>query len=221
MGPREQTQSSKCLLKPTRTGAADGYPADGLARTEVVSLLRGPASSSIVLTISRQGFAHSRAVYLERRPMTQPPLKEVCAPPANPHCSTFHLHSISALLSALTIGTLRSGSSDERLQTGRHLAAGVLGSSRELGAAVRSQVHGGKDAAMRAGHAPQEPMQSWLCMQARILLSSDKRPASYMRMFYVSSQATQQVAARLREGEADDVAGYVIDLRNNPGVHPA
>jgi len=58
-------------------------------------------------------------------------------------------------------------------------------------------------------------------MQARILLSSSKRPASYMRMFYVSSQATKQVAARLREGEADDVAGYVIDLRNNPGLHPA
>ena len=57
--------------------------------------------------------------------------------------------------------------------------------------------------------------------QARILLSSSKRPASYMRMFYVSSQATKQVAARLREGEADDVAGYVIDLRNNPGVLPA
>ncbi len=38
-----------------------------------------------------------------------------------------------------------------------------------------------------------------------------------MRMFYVSGQATKQVAARLREGEADDVAGYVIDLRNNPG----
>ena len=58
-------------------------------------------------------------------------------------------------------------------------------------------------------------------MQARILLSSSKRPASYMRMFYVSSQATKQVAARLREGEADDVAGYVIDLRNNPGAFPA
>ncbi len=55
-------------------------------------------------------------------------------------------------------------------------------------------------------------------MQARILLSSDKRPASYMRMFYVSSQATKQVAARLRQGEADNVAGFVIDLRNNPGM---
>ena len=54
-------------------------------------------------------------------------------------------------------------------------------------------------------------------MQGRILLSSDKRPASYIRMFYVSGQTTRQVAARLREGEAENVAGYVIDLRNNPG----
>lgn len=57
--------------------------------------------------------------------------------------------------------------------------------------------------------------------QARILLSSSQRPASYIRMFFVSSQATKQIAARLQEGEADDVAGYVIDLRNNPGENPA
>ena len=56
---------------------ADGYPAENLTRTEVVSLLRGPASAPVVLTISRQGMSHSRGVYLERRPMTQPPLREV------------------------------------------------------------------------------------------------------------------------------------------------
>lgn len=39
-----------------------------------------------------------------------------------------------------------------------------------------------------------------------------------MRLFYVSGQATKQIAARLREGESDNVAGYVIDLRNNPGA---
>ncbi|CAK0787071.1 hypothetical protein CVIRNUC_010287 [Coccomyxa viridis] len=116
------------ILAGDRIAEIDGYPAEKLTRTEVASLLRGPASAPVVLTISRQGMSHSRGVYLERRPMTQPPLRE-----------------------------------------------------------------------------------------ARLLLSSSKRPASYMRMFYVSSQATKQVAARLREGEADDVAGYVIDLRNNPG----
>ena len=42
-----------------------------------MSLLRGPASAPVVLTISRQGMSHSRGVYLERRPMTQPPLREV------------------------------------------------------------------------------------------------------------------------------------------------
>ena len=75
---------------------------------------------------------------------------------------------------------------------------------------------------LHKGHTcPDKPVPSRHCMQARILLSSDKRPAAYMRMFYVSSQATKQVAARLRDGEADDVAGFVIDLRNNPGKHPA
>ena len=56
---------------------ADGYPTGTLTRTEVASLLRGPASAPVVLTISRPGMSHSRGVYLERRPMTQPPLREV------------------------------------------------------------------------------------------------------------------------------------------------
>ena len=70
-------------VRMTCAGAADGYPADGLVRPEIISLLRGPASSPLVLTISRQGFTHNRAVYLERRTMTQPPLKEVHLRPAN------------------------------------------------------------------------------------------------------------------------------------------
>ena len=69
--------------------AADGYPANGLVRPEVVSLLRGPASSPIVLTISRQGLTHNRAVYLERRTMTQPPLKEVCIFCSDPFLNIF------------------------------------------------------------------------------------------------------------------------------------
>jgi C-terminal processing protease CtpA/Prc len=56
---------------------ADGYPTGSLKRSEMVALLRGPSSSAITLTISRQGFSHSRAVYMERRPLPQPPIKEV------------------------------------------------------------------------------------------------------------------------------------------------
>ena len=75
---------------------ADGYPAEKLTRTEVVSLLRGPASAPVVLTISRQGMSHSRGVYLERRPMTQPPLREVCV----------HV-VVTSLSSAITLVSLK------------------------------------------------------------------------------------------------------------------
>lgn len=78
-------------------GIADGYPAEKLTRTEVASLLRGPASAPVVLTISRQGMSHSRGVYLERRPMTQPPLREVRA-----HAMDAHLSPAITLMSLKT-----------------------------------------------------------------------------------------------------------------------
>ena len=96
--PLHITGREACLLAATGVGCADaekascgladGYPAEKLTRTEVASLLRGPASAPVVLTISRQGMSHSRGVYLERRPMTQPPLREV------------HLHVMVASLSS-------------------------------------------------------------------------------------------------------------------------
>ena len=57
---------------------ADGYPTDGLTRTEMSALLRGPSGSAVVLGIARPGLARPHAVYLERRPLPQPPLKVVC-----------------------------------------------------------------------------------------------------------------------------------------------
>ncbi|BDA50336.1 Carboxyl-terminal-processing peptidase 1, chloroplastic [Coccomyxa sp. Obi] len=106
----------------------DGYPTESLKRAEMVSLLRGPSSSGLILTVSRQGLSHTRAVYMERRPLPQPPIKE-----------------------------------------------------------------------------------------ATILLDSNKRPTQYVRMHYVSSSATRQMASLLRRGQKDDVAGFILDLRNNPG----
>ena len=65
----------------------------------MASLLRGPASAPVVLTISRQGMSHSRGVYLERRPMTQPPLREVrlhvMASPVSPAITLMRLKTQS------------------------------------------------------------------------------------------------------------------------------
>ena len=55
-------------------------------------------------------------------------------------------------------------------------------------------------------------------VQARVLLGSQRAPAAYMRMHYVSSAGTQCIAQQLRQAEADGVAGIIIDLRNNPGA---
>ena len=57
---------------------SDGYPTDSLTRADMVSLLRGPSSSGLILTVSRKGLSHTRAVYMERRPLPQPPIKEAC-----------------------------------------------------------------------------------------------------------------------------------------------
>ncbi|KAK9805537.1 hypothetical protein WJX72_003921 [[Myrmecia] bisecta] len=49
------------------------------------------------------------------------------------------------------------------------------------------------------------------------LTTASGQPVSYLRMHYFSSETSKMLQRALREGEADGVAGYVIDLRNNPG----
>lgn len=57
---------------------ADGYPVDGLNAHEMSELQRGPLGSTVALTIAP---VHSElapeTIYLERRPLPQPPLKQV------------------------------------------------------------------------------------------------------------------------------------------------
>ncbi len=55
--------------------------------------------------------------------------------------------------------------------------------------------------------------------QMRVLLDSAERPAAYVRLHYMGSETTRQLAAALRRAEADRCMGVIIDLRNNPGVH--
>ena len=56
----------------------DGYPVDGLNAHEMSELQRGPLGSTVALTIAP---LHSelapQTIYLERRPLPQPPLKQV------------------------------------------------------------------------------------------------------------------------------------------------
>ncbi len=51
-----------------------------------------------------------------------------------------------------------------------------------------------------------------------MLTTLDGRPVQYIRLHYFSSQATRQFTQAMQAGERQHVAGYVIDLRNNPGA---
>lgn len=53
----------------------------------------------------------------------------------------------------------------------------------------------------------------------RVLLTSAERPAAYVRLHYMGSETTRQLAAALRRAEAERCLGVIIDLRNNPGAH--
>lgn len=59
----------------------DFYRADLLASAEVEALLRGPASSGVLLKLRARDGAE-RELYVERRPLPQPPVREVGAPGA-------------------------------------------------------------------------------------------------------------------------------------------
>ncbi|KIY96806.1 carboxyl-terminal processing protease [Monoraphidium neglectum] len=45
----------------------------------------------------------------------------------------------------------------------------------------------------------------------------DGRAVSYVRLHYFDSAATRRLRELVSQGEADDVAGFVLDLRNNAG----
>ena len=60
------------------TSAADGYAVDTLNAHEMNELQRGPLGSTVALTIAPSGSRQDpQTVYLERRPLPQPPLKQV------------------------------------------------------------------------------------------------------------------------------------------------
>ncbi len=45
------------------------------------------------------------------------------------------------------------------------------------------------------------------------------RAVSYLRLRYFSHEATAAMAQALQAGEADGCAGFIVDLRNDPGAH--
>ena len=59
--------------------APDFYRADLLTAAEVEALLRGPASSGVLLRVRARGGAE-RELYVQRRPLPQPAVREVAAP---------------------------------------------------------------------------------------------------------------------------------------------
>lgn len=70
--------STLSLLTTTPLHAADGYPVDTMNQHEVNELQRGPLGSTTVLTIAPKDPSQEvKTVYLERRPLPQPPLKQV------------------------------------------------------------------------------------------------------------------------------------------------
>ena len=77
---------------------ADGYAVDSLNAHEMNELQRGPLGSTVALTIvPLRSHGDPQTVFLERRPLPQPPLKQVstgdidCSP--NKLCTLSSLHS--------------------------------------------------------------------------------------------------------------------------------
>lgn len=49
------------------------------------------------------------------------------------------------------------------------------------------------------------------------LTTVDGRPVTYLRLNFISSDATRAVQQAVARGESRGAAGYILDLRNNPG----
>ncbi|KAL3145262.1 hypothetical protein ABBQ32_001001 [Trebouxia sp. C0010 RCD-2024] len=76
----------------------NGYPVDGLNAHEVSELQRGPLGSTVALTIAPlDSDPTPRTIYLERRPLPQPPLKQaLIGLPDGPTICYLRLHYFSS-----------------------------------------------------------------------------------------------------------------------------
>lgn len=87
----------------------DFYRADLLTAAEVEALLRGPASSSVLLRVRARGGAE-RELYVQRRPLPQPAVREVAAtllPTLPSIIASFHCSLVCARLA--TCAAVRPG----------------------------------------------------------------------------------------------------------------
>lgn len=81
-GPLAESPAEESGILPGhRLVEIDGYPADLLTPLEIAALMRGPAGSSVMLTMA-ENVPHSKtwSLDLERRPLPQPPMKSVPSP---------------------------------------------------------------------------------------------------------------------------------------------
>ncbi|KAF8072837.1 CBR1 [Scenedesmus sp. PABB004] len=143
----------------------EGIPSESLTLDEATTLLRGPAGSTVSLTVAPGGRGGApRQLELERRPLPQPAVKVRPPPPG---------------------------------------AGG--GAARRAPVAAAAAADAGA-AALRA------------CLQETQLRLPDGRVVECVRLHYFSHDATTALAGIIAAAEAEGrVAGYVIDLRNDPG----
>jgi carboxyl-terminal processing protease len=88
------------------------------------------------------------------------------------------------------------------------LLRGPAGSSVEL---VVQQRGSTRHLMLERQRLPQPPLK-----EARLPLPDGRRIA-YLRLHYFSGEGTAALKRAVVSGEEDGVAGYVLDLRNNPG----
>ena len=128
----------------------DGMPADQLTLDEITTLLRGPAGSTVTLTLAPRAAATSRGI------------------------------------GGFGLGSVSWG------------GGGISGGSPRVVELERARL-------------PQPAVRG-----ARLALP-DGRRVSYLRVHYFSQETTASLRQLMTEAEMDGVAGYVLDLRNDPG----
>lgn len=175
--------------------AVDGVPAESLTLDETTTLLRGPAGSSVTLLLAPAGPVQRppRLLELERAALPQPAVKvrHTCAQLQTYTHTSNYVHM-----------RVFCGHQHTCVQASAHL----------------DKAH------MLRGPADSPPAESSPPVACRVqdtqLPLPDGRVVQYVRLAYFSHEATSALAGIIAAAEgqnAPGVAGYVLDLRNDPG----
>lgn len=195
--------------------------------------LRGTAGSSLTLTLAKESCSSScsadgRSIptcssNTNSPPSTSSPVVGTAPAPPQAVLASLNTREVSASSRASETGSSSSSSGGSNGRTQNVSLTSPAGVSPTTPLAPRSSqsTSGGSSGPALTEVKIERRELPRPAVQTSQLQLADGRTASYLRVNYISSAGTREVQRAVSNSATNGSAGFIIDLRNNPGESPA